>query len=351
MIRTPPSLFAPKALESGVRDFAGRLLKPPAVSWPPGSHPGAAWSVLSLFDGISAGREALKRLGAPLGRYLASEIDPHAIAISKANHPDIERLGDVFKIKAKKLPRIDLLIGGSPCQDLSIGAVIHEPRAGLDGLESRKFWEYVRLKNALKPRWFLFENVASMGPGDKRIITEALGVQPFPLNAALVSAQTRKRLFWTNFPRLSAPQDRGILLEDVMWEGAPASYDHSQAAIDYMNAKVFDKVWIRHCRRKTLEGTRNRWSLGYHCDPEEQRKAYTLVAVMAKGVPYNVVRWKGRIRKLTEREACRLQGFPDDYLEHDLSIPYNPRMRAIGNSWSVPAVEHLIMHLAQGAPS
>lgn len=167
--------------------------------------------VLSLFDGISCARVALDRAGIPVASYHACEIDPHAIAISKKNHPDIVHIGDVRN--AALPPSVDLLIGGSPCQDLSIAK---KDRKGLDGDRSGLFWEYVRILRQTNPLFFVLENVASMPQKDKDIISETLGVQPILINASLVSAQCRKRLFWTNIPNITQPEDRGIYLKDIL---------------------------------------------------------------------------------------------------------------------------------------
>lgn len=167
--------------------------------------------VLSLFDGISCARVALDRAGLPVEEYLACEIDKHAIKVSQTNYPTIVHLGDVRAVK--DVGHIDLLIGGSPCTDLSIAK---KGRQGLAGEHSSLFWEYVRLWRETKPTYFLLENVASMPKADKAIITETLGVEPILFDAALVSAQCRKRLFWTNIPQSGLPADRGILLKDIL---------------------------------------------------------------------------------------------------------------------------------------
>jgi len=170
--------------------------------------------ILSLFDGISCARVALERAGIPVEAYYASEIDRFALSISAKNYPDIQNLGSVVGLNV--LPtNIDLLIGGSPCQDLSIAK---KNRKGLDGERSGLFWEYVRILKEVEPRYFILENVNSMPKEAKAIITEALGVEPIMINAALVSAQNRKRLFWTNIPNVTQPEDRGILLKDILEE-------------------------------------------------------------------------------------------------------------------------------------
>ena len=183
--------------------------------------------VLSLFDGISCARVALDRAGLPVDEYLASEVDKHAIAISAKNYPDIVRLGDVREVFMSHLKGpIDLMIGGSPCQDLSIAK---KGRQGLEGSRSSLFWEYVRIWELLRPKWFVLENVASMPKADRDIITKTLGVEPILIDASLVSAQTRKRLFWTNLPNVTQPVDRGIRLKDILESEVDASFDVTSA--------------------------------------------------------------------------------------------------------------------------
>jgi DNA (cytosine-5)-methyltransferase 3A len=170
-------------------------------------------TVLSLFDGISCGRVALQRANIPVGKYYASEIDKYAIQVTQKNWPDTVQLGDVKEVWARNLPKIDLLIGGSPCQDLSIAK---NNRKGLQGARSGLFWHYVRLLRTCKPKYFLLENVASMPKEAKEIITRELGADPILINSALVSAQQRKRLYWTNIPNITQPEDKGIILSDVL---------------------------------------------------------------------------------------------------------------------------------------
>lgn len=197
--------------------------------------------VLSLFDGISCARVALERAGIPVEAYYASEIDKYAIQISQKNWPDIWQLGSIVGLSydAGQFCRalsndesntlgpnyicdIDLLIGGSPCQDLSIAK---KNRKGLDGERSGLFWEYVRILHEVKPKYFILENVASMPKEAKDIISEALGVQPIMINASLVSAQQRKRLFWTNIPGVVQPEDRQIFLKDIIHETQGEEFD------------------------------------------------------------------------------------------------------------------------------
>jgi DNA-cytosine methyltransferase len=196
-------------------------------------------TVLSLFDGISCARVALDRLGYRDILYLASEVDKYAIQIAQKNYPDTIQLGDVCKIQRDMLPQhIDLLIGGSPCQDLSIAK---NNRKGLDGERSGLFWEWVRLWKECQPTYWVLENVNSMPKEARRIISETLGVEPIMINAALVSAQNRKRLFWTNIAtdvfgncHIPQPEDRGILLKHIL-ESGTAQNEINKAYCIYAN--------------------------------------------------------------------------------------------------------------------
>lgn len=184
--------------------------------------------VISLFDGISCARVALERAGIPVDVYFASEIDKHAIEVSQKNYPDIKHIGSVTDVKVEKggivwsgggftfSTEVDLLIGGSPCQDLSIAK---RDRKGLEGDRSGLFYEYVRILKEVKPKYFILENVASMPKEARETISKELGVEPIMINAALVSAQQRKRLFWTNIPNVTLPEDKGIFLKDILISG------------------------------------------------------------------------------------------------------------------------------------
>ena len=170
--------------------------------------------VLSLFDGISCGQVALERAGIPVETYYASEIDKYAIQIAQKNYPNTIQLGDVTELDCEQFEGIiDLLIGGSPCQDLSIA---NSKRQGLEGSKSGLFWEYVRILKSIQPKYFLFENNYGMPKESQKIITEALGVEPVLIDSALVSAQQRKRLYWTNIPNVTQPMRRKLYLKDVV---------------------------------------------------------------------------------------------------------------------------------------
>lgn len=167
-------------------------------------------NVLSVFDGMGCGRIALERAGIKVDNYYASEIDKYAIQIAKKNYPDIIHIGDVTKVKANDLPKIDLLIGGSPCQSFSRAG----DGSGFDG-KSKLFFEYVRLLKEINPKYFLLENVL-MKKEWEDVITDYLGVEPVMIDSALFSAQQRKRLYWTNIPINEVKQNSSQVIADVL---------------------------------------------------------------------------------------------------------------------------------------
>ena len=168
-------------------------------------------NVLSLFDGMSCGRIALERLGIPVDNYYASEIDKYAIQVSQANYPDIIQVGDVTELDTSTLPKIDLIMGGSPCQGFSFAG----KQLAFDDPRSALFFEFVRCVEELKPKYFLLENVR-MKKEYLDVISEYMGVEPIMINSALVSAQNRVRYYWTNIPGIEQPEQRGIVLRDIL---------------------------------------------------------------------------------------------------------------------------------------
>ena len=188
--------------------------------------------ILSLFDGISSGRLALERAGIPVEKYYASEIDKYAIQVAQKNYPDTIQVGDVTKLNYLELLDVDMVIGGSPCQDLSIAK---QNREGLRGARSGLFWKYVEALEVIRPKWFLLENVASMRNEDRDAITATLKkiypeTECIMINSALVSAQQRKRYYWTNW-HVEQPQDKGILLKDILESGQVIRDGKSHAII------------------------------------------------------------------------------------------------------------------------
>jgi DNA (cytosine-5)-methyltransferase 3A len=300
-------------------------------------------NVLSLFDGISCARVALDRAGIEVNVYMASEIEKNAIKVSNKNYPDIIRVGGVVGLGVEE--QIDLLIGGSPCQDLSIAK---KDRKGLEGNRSGLFWEYVRIKKECSPKWFILENVASMPKADKDIITKEMGVEPVMFNASLVSAQSRKRLFWTNI-KFDLPEDKGILLKDIL---------QPDGEVDdrmVMNGKAFtltasyskatpSPAQVEHNIKK---GQRTMVKLGHigNSDAQANRvydtdgKSVTLSALGGGlGAKTGLYKSEDRIRKLTPIECERLQGLPDNYTE---GIAMTNRYKCLGNAFNVDVVTHI----------
>jgi len=318
--------------------------------------------VLSLFDGISCARVAIERAGIPVKAYYASEIDKYAISISKKNYPDIVQVGSVVDFHPTNMSHpefysLDLLIGGSPCQDLSIAKA---NRKGLDGERSGLFWEYVRILNEVKPKYFILENVASMSKESKDKISEILGVQPIMIDASLVSAQSRKRLFWTNIPNVTLPEDRGIILKDILESGEvdrDKAYCIDASYYKGANWKQYKEKGRRQLVVATLdEGT---WAKRY----EQIRRVYspdglapTIPTAQGGGVMPKIFTGES-IRKLTPIECERLQGLPDNYTEFgryqsndrevmgDIKISNTQRYKSLGNAFNVDVVAHIIKHL------
>jgi len=175
--------------------------------------------VVSLFDGISCGRIALEHAGYAVSNYVAFEIDKYARAISRYRYPDIVHHGDVLDADFKQFSGYDLVMGGSPCTFWSIAK--HNREVDKDGMGWKLFMRFVEAVWQIQPRYFLYENVASMPSNIKDYISDELGCEPVLINSALVSAQQRKRLYWTNIEGISQPSDKGILLKDILESGIP----------------------------------------------------------------------------------------------------------------------------------
>jgi DNA (cytosine-5)-methyltransferase 3A len=219
-------------------------------------------NVLSLFDGMSCGQQALERAGIKVDNYFASEIDKYAIQVTMANYPNTNQLGNVVNVDGYSLPKIDILIGGSPCQSFSFAGkrkgmstkdeqeiltLNHYLELKSEGFEfegqSYLFWEYMRLLNEVKPKYFLLENVM-MGEKWEKVLSKAIGVKPIMINSALVSAQNRQRLYWTNIglePQglfgdletiIHQPKDKGILLKDILEQNVSDKYFLTEKGVD-----------------------------------------------------------------------------------------------------------------------
>ena len=283
-------------------------------------------NVLSLFDGISCARVALETAGILVGSYWASEIDENAIKVSKSNFPNIQHVGSVKDLLISP-GRVDLLVGGSPCQDCSISK---KDRKGLAGEKSSLFWEYVRLKELTNPKWFLLENVASMSKADQETITAALGVKPVMFNASLVSAQCRKRLFWTNIP-FTLPSDAGISLTSILQPQVPASLSVS-GVMTACGTKSEPSSLIQI-------GFLGKNSQGYRVYDPVGKSTNLTASSGGLGGKTGLYRIDGQVRKLSPVECERLQGVPDQYTR---VIADTNRYKALGNAFNANVVAHIL---------
>jgi site-specific DNA-cytosine methylase len=312
-------------------------------------------NVLSLFDGMSCGQIALNRVGIKYNNYFASEIDKHAIIVTKSNYPNTKHLGDVTNVKAEDLPKIDLLIGGSPCQGFSFAG----KQLNFDDERSKLFFEFVRLKNELNPKYFLLENV-KMKKEYQDVISEQLGVKPIEINSELVSAQSRVRLFWTNIPINSLPTDKGILLKDIIEIGEPIREksqtllatlykENAKSMIKRNKAGLLVKMSSENARIKELSIT-DRGIRPHRNDKRKSgiseigtihypdTKSYTITANHAPKILTEIIGW----RKLSPLECERLQTVPDGYTK---KVSDTQRYKMLGNGWTVDVIAHIFSYL------
>lgn len=339
--------------------------------------------VLSLFDGISCGRIALERAGIPVDVYFASEIDKTAITITKYHYPDTIELGNVCDISYKDgiltagdmqyETDIDILIGGSPCTNLSfIGTKagfttgdeeiltldryleLKEAGEQFSG-QSYLFWEYLRILKEVKPKYFLLENV-KMAEKWEDIITRELGVKPIKINSSLLSAQNRPRLYWTNIPGVDIPKDKGIVIDDILdkdpdvsdvsytetvQKALPIIHDHYGYLPERFNAYNVSRIKDK-ARALTAGGS-----------PITSTCATLMFVKVPEGVhevkdgimdgKYRVRFEDGRynIRKLSESEMERLQTLPEGYTAVQ-GVSDNRRRHAIGNGWTVDVIAYIM---------
>lgn len=315
-------------------------------------------NVLSLFDGISCGRVALDRANIQVDKYYASEIDKYAISVAQHNYPDTIQLGDINNYESWNIDNIDMIIGGSPCQDLSIAK---KDRQGLDGVRSGLFWKYVDCIKKFKPKYFLLENVASMPKEAKEIITKTLGVEPILINSALLSAQQRKRLYWTNIPNVVQPEDKGILLKDVLISGTPIDVKNKGYEIYKLCIDKSQSILARDYKgfgNQTMSGVLESLQIGKIGKGGQGERIYSIkgksVSLNANGGErgaktglYKVDLPDGDyvVRKLHPIECERLQTLPDNYTE---GISNTQRYKCLGNGWTVDVIAHIFSFLNKG---
>ena len=327
-------------------------------------------NVLSLFDGISCGQVALERAGIQVDNYYASEINKYAIQVTQKNYPNTIKLGDVTKLNGKSLPKIDLLLGGSPCQGFSFAG----KQLNFNDSRSKLFFEYVRILKEVKPTYFLLENV-KMKKEYQDVISGLLGVEPIEINSSLVSAQNRKRLYWTNIPNVVLPKDKGILLQDIVCERTKEEhvdlakyivpFDKTLQILDnevkrgkigyFRQDSQANRVYTIHGKAVTLcgeagGGAAKMGQYLFGCITPDRvnkrqngqrfndgNKFYTLTAQDEHGVLV-----QGYIRKLTPVECERLQTLPDEYTS---GISDSQRYKCLGNGWTVDVIVNILSNI------
>jgi site-specific DNA-cytosine methylase len=273
--------------------------------------------ILSLFDGISAGQLALRQANKTIDQYYASEVDKYAIQLTQRNFPNPIQLGDVNNWREWDIPwaEIDLVMGGSPCQGFSFAG----KQLNFDDPRSALFFVFVdvchHVANHNPKMRFLLENVR-MKKESQAVITGYMGVEPIPINSSLVSAQNRYRLYWTNIPNVTQPDDQGIILRDIL-------ETNGNALVNPIDERMVTSDGKSYCLTARYDGA-VAWN-------SIERKQRSMVAVDPKN-----------FRKLTPVECERLQTFPDHFTE---GVSKTQRYKALGNSWTVSVITHIFKNL------
>lgn len=282
-------------------------------------------NVLSLFDGISCGQIALERAGIKVNKYYSSEIDTDAIKVTQYNYPNTIQIGDITKIKYKDnklytekgifdIGQIDLIIGGSPCQGFSTAGKM----LNFKDERSILFFEFVRLLNEIKPKYFLLENV-KMKKEWQDIISKYLNVNPIEINSSLVSGQNRVRLYWTNIPNIKQPEDKNILFKNII------SKDRN-----WFNLLPWCfKNWGNSRKLETLRTL-------------EDEKSFCVTTSKTHSKNYYLNKDRNMMTKLNADEVEMLQTLPTGYTK---ILPETKRFKTIGNGWTVDVVAHIFKNL------
>lgn len=355
--------------------------------------------VLSLFDGMSCGQQALERIGLKVDTYFASEIDKYAIQVTMANYPNTIQLGSVLDVNGYDLPKIDLFIGGSPCQSFSFAGkrkgmstkdeqeiltLEHYLQLKSEGYEfegqSYLFWEYMRLLHEVKPKYFLLENVM-MGEKWEKVLSKAIGVNAVEINSSLVSAQNRRRLYWTNIGMESAglfgdlesiiqqPKDKGILLKDILESDVDEKYFLTENTLNTLiNNQRFNKFkpienfniqsscitsncgkvvnlnnYLKIKNREVRQLNPSLESGGVQ--PYQQNRVYDVDGISPALCAFKSdlnIKLTSQIRRLTPIECERLQTVKDNYTNY---VSDSQRYRMLGNGWTVDVIAHIFGYL------
>jgi len=278
-------------------------------------------NVLSLFDGMSCGQIALERANLHVDNYFASEIKSHAIEVTQHNYPSTHQLGDVTKWREWDLPTIDLMIGGSPCQDFSRA---NKVQAGLNGTKSSLFYTFLDILRHVKPKYFLLENVR-MKKEWQDLISEELGVQPIRINSKLVTGALRDRFYWTNIPNITQPQDKGIVLSDIIDEGY-VNRDKCMSLLESYSRPLRDPIKIS--RRYIKYGF---WQVVFK-DQATCEKLYE---------DYSQAQ-EGDVRYLNKTEMERCQTVPEGYTS---ILSRDDAACLLGDGWTIDVIAHIFKNI------
>ena len=287
-------------------------------------------NVLSLFDGMSCGRIALEKSDIHIDKYFASEINKDAIKVTQSNYPDTIQLGDVLNVNSKDLPKIDLLIGGSPCQGFSIAG----RKLNFDDDRSKLFFEFVRLKNELNPKYFLLENVR-MKDDIADAIDSLLGVKRVYIDSRHFTGHIRKRYYWTNIP-IEPYEYKDLKIKDIIDNKVPFNKD-----INFFLDRTIYNPSISYDGIITINPRDNNgkqtWQRGRVYDIEGN-----CPTICASLFDLNITKDHKTYRKLTIEECERLQGVPEGYTS---IVKKNVAGEMLGNGWTVDVIAHIFKGL------
>lgn len=276
--------------------------------------------VLSLFDGMSCGQIALNRAGIEYNDYFASEIDKHAIRVTQKNYPNTKQIGSCVEIKGDDLPKIDLLIGGSPCQGFSFCG----KQLNFEDPRSELFFEFVRLLKECNPRYFLLENVR-MKKEYEQVISSYLGVDPIVINSRLVTYNQRKRLYWTNIPNVKKPYDLKLDKKDIVKDNY------------YGTIKV-----LKDRTRIVVESKEMHSLTARYTDLNGSSRPMIILNKDCIGKPFDSKRTGIDYRMLTPEECELLQTVPLGYSD---IVSDSQRRKMLGNGWTVDIISHILKNI------
>jgi len=306
--------------------------------------------VLSLFDGIATARYILNKLGIPIDAYYASEVDKYAMMIANKNFPDIKQIGDVQLVDGTELGEIDLLVAGSPCQGFSFAG----KQLNFNDHRSRLFFEFLRIKEECKPKYWMLENVV-MKKEYQAIISEYLGCEPIKFDAGLVSAQRRKRLYWTNIPDIEMPTtDNGMVVGDILEDGYDSTgirrgrYKENEVRkLNTLTTVAKDNLACKLVGMAEDINGHDFLKRIYSVDA----KCPTLTTCGGGNITRKIALDNIEYRELTVTEYERLQGLPDGYtaliMPNGRAMSKTQRRNALGNGWQADAVTLILKHVKE----